>query len=237
MSNDPDGNLRYVGANPNNYVKFYNQLWRIIGIFDGYTKIVSTNQEIIPYNDHNSNYQDGSSLSKKYNETYYTNVDETTRSYIASPGWRYPTINSYVTDLKFSSRKPVYEGDHRIIGVGSVNPICLITFSDFLYSTSKSDAKCEATVGYGKIDADCVADSWLYISKNKWPECTMTSVFAPSGSSGDHLVCVYPENSSFSAISVENNGAFFRPALYLKPEVKIMGESGTSSDPYTLIMN
>ena len=29
-----DNNLRYIGANPNNYVSFNNELWRIIGVFN-----------------------------------------------------------------------------------------------------------------------------------------------------------------------------------------------------------
>ncbi len=29
-----DNNLRYIGADPNNYVKFNNELWRIIGVFN-----------------------------------------------------------------------------------------------------------------------------------------------------------------------------------------------------------
>ena len=33
-NDDPDGNVRYMGANPNNYVRFNNELWRIIGVFD-----------------------------------------------------------------------------------------------------------------------------------------------------------------------------------------------------------
>ena len=33
-NDDPDGNVRYMGANPNNYVTFNNELWRIIGVFD-----------------------------------------------------------------------------------------------------------------------------------------------------------------------------------------------------------
>ena len=32
--NTSDANIRYEGANPNNYVKFNNELWRIIGVFD-----------------------------------------------------------------------------------------------------------------------------------------------------------------------------------------------------------
>ena len=33
-NDDPDGNVRYMGSNPNNYVWFNNELWRIIGVFD-----------------------------------------------------------------------------------------------------------------------------------------------------------------------------------------------------------
>ena len=37
---DPDSNLRFIGANPNNYVSFNGQKWRIIGVFDGKLKII-----------------------------------------------------------------------------------------------------------------------------------------------------------------------------------------------------
>ena len=33
-NDDPDGNIRYMGADPNNYVKFNDELWRIIGVFN-----------------------------------------------------------------------------------------------------------------------------------------------------------------------------------------------------------
>lgn len=32
-----DNNLRYVGANPNNYVSFNGELWRIIGVMNNIT--------------------------------------------------------------------------------------------------------------------------------------------------------------------------------------------------------
>ena len=33
-TDDPDNNARYIGADPNNYVRFNNELWRIIGAFN-----------------------------------------------------------------------------------------------------------------------------------------------------------------------------------------------------------
>ena len=34
FDNTVDNNIRYIGANPNNYVTFNNELWRIIGVFN-----------------------------------------------------------------------------------------------------------------------------------------------------------------------------------------------------------
>ena len=41
LAYDDYGNLRYIGANPNNYVLFNNELWRIIGVFSEDTHGVS----------------------------------------------------------------------------------------------------------------------------------------------------------------------------------------------------
>ena len=40
IDNTPDENMRYYGSNPNNYVKFNNELWRIIGVFGNNVKLV-----------------------------------------------------------------------------------------------------------------------------------------------------------------------------------------------------
>ena len=40
IDNTPDENMRYYGSDPNNYVKFNNELWRIIGVFGNNVKLV-----------------------------------------------------------------------------------------------------------------------------------------------------------------------------------------------------
>ena len=40
IDNTPDENMRYYGSNPNNYVRFNNELWRIIGVFNDNVKLV-----------------------------------------------------------------------------------------------------------------------------------------------------------------------------------------------------
>ena len=41
-TDDPGNNPRYIGANPNNYVEFNGEAWRIIGVIDGKVKIIRT---------------------------------------------------------------------------------------------------------------------------------------------------------------------------------------------------
>ena len=40
IDNTPDENIRYYGSDPNNYVSFNNELWRIIGVFGNNVKLV-----------------------------------------------------------------------------------------------------------------------------------------------------------------------------------------------------
>ena len=43
IDNTPDENIRYYGSNPNNYVSFNNELWRIIGVFGENVKLMRKN--------------------------------------------------------------------------------------------------------------------------------------------------------------------------------------------------
>ena len=40
IDNTPDQNIRYYGSDPNNYVRFNNELWRIIGVFGNNVKLI-----------------------------------------------------------------------------------------------------------------------------------------------------------------------------------------------------
>ena len=42
-----DNNLRYIGANPNNYVKFNDELWRIVGVFNNIDTISGEKKSLI----------------------------------------------------------------------------------------------------------------------------------------------------------------------------------------------
>ena len=96
FDNTNDKNLRYVGSNPNNYVKFNNELWRIVGVFynvsdsDNNTtpkvKIIRDSYlGTYSYDVSESNVNSGygvndwtnSKLNKLLNDTYYNSLDMT----------------------------------------------------------------------------------------------------------------------------------------------------------------
>ena len=87
---DPDSNLRYIGSNPNNYVSFNGQKWRIIGVFNGKLKIIQdsignysfdtsrntvNNGNGINQWGANNNGHTGADLMKLLNPGYSSNTD------------------------------------------------------------------------------------------------------------------------------------------------------------------
>ena len=82
--------MRFIGANPNNYVRFNNQTWRIIGVFDGKLKIfqnpigsyswdtskntVNNGYGVNQWGPNNNGYT-GADLMKLLNPRYESNTD------------------------------------------------------------------------------------------------------------------------------------------------------------------
>ncbi len=58
VDNTADKNIRYVGANPKNYIYFNEELWRIIGIFNVYNTVTKQYERMVKIvrNDYLGNY-------------------------------------------------------------------------------------------------------------------------------------------------------------------------------------
>ena len=85
---------RYIGANPNNYVTFNNELWRIIGVFtvedgNGNTeqRIKIVRNEILSsemaWDSNCGNEWSTASLNTYLNGDYYNGLDDTSKSMVA----------------------------------------------------------------------------------------------------------------------------------------------------------
>ena len=87
--NTPDQNIRYYGSNPNNYVLFNNELWRIIGVFGNNVKLVrSESLASLSWDSSESSVNDGWGVNewsqadlKNYLNTMYYGGDTTVTCY------------------------------------------------------------------------------------------------------------------------------------------------------------
>ena len=102
--NTPDQNIRYYGSNPNNYVKFNNELWRIIGVFGNNVKLVR-NESLgsISWDSSESTINSGYGINQWGESTY-----EDGSSYEGA-------------DLQVYLNKMYYGGDTTITCYGSAN--------------------------------------------------------------------------------------------------------------------
>ena len=83
--------IRYEGKNPNNYIWFNNEYWRIIGVFDSASHGVSGKNLVkiiradvldgLAWDKSNTNNWDTSSLNKLLNGAYYNAQDGTSSGY------------------------------------------------------------------------------------------------------------------------------------------------------------
>ena len=101
---DHANELRFIGANPPNYVRFNNQVWRIIGIFDGKLKLVSepignysfdTSKETVNRGLGVNAWEDAD-LMKLLNPGYESNSDlkcNTNSTYVSNNGDGYAIVN------------------------------------------------------------------------------------------------------------------------------------------------
>ncbi|MBD9099030.1 hypothetical protein EGP98_05520 [bacterium] len=242
-------NYRYIGANPNNYVKFNDELWRIIGVFDvddGTGKIekrmkIIRNESIgnVYWDSNNSNEWSTASLKATLNTgTFYTGLKDNTKSMIGDAKW-YLGGTSYYTSSSngLASNWYKYERGTTVVYSGrSTNwtgKVGLMYPSDYGYATSGGNstnrASCMAKELYHWNDSsysDCKNNDWLL--DTSYPQWTM-SPFADRSSSVFDVV-----NTGFVYNDNADNAFACRPVIHLKSTIKVISGSGTTSSPFIL---
>ena len=238
-----DNNLRYIGANPNNYVSFNGELWRIIGVFnniDNGTGAKETRLKIIrnePYSTgmawdtENANDWTTASLQEELNTTYLNSIQSPYKEMISNAKWNLGGSSTYndVTTSMFYERErgtTVYTGRP----TEWTGQIGLMYPSDYGYATSGGSttdrASCLAKELYNWDSvSDCYNNDWLYDSSNhQWtltPYSGISSiVFNPYGYLNDSTA-----SNAYYAVS---------PVLYLSSNVKISRGDGSKTNPFTL---
>ncbi len=227
FADDPAGNVRYVGANPNNYVSFNNELWRIVGSFNSIGNGSGSNEtrlKIIRDSSYgsyvaygSSGYWTSSSVKDILNNTFYNSINSTSKNLIANAVWNIGQTSGYVTASQFYSYERSGSTWTGIVG--------LVYPSDYGYATSggsTSRATCLSTALHKWSNAsDCYNNNWLHTSANYWTMNCQNASWV--NAYGGNLYLQPPTDT-----------LLIRPVVFLKASVKITGGSGTSGSPYIL---
>ena len=224
---DEHGDIRYYGANPNNYVRFNNELWRIMGVIDGKIKIVR-NASIgnRAWNSSYSNNWNNSSLKSYLNGDYYNSIEEVSRNMIASETYYLggATSSNYRT-LTASGYYDVERDGTQVYGsnpTSTTQYIGLMYPSDYGYAAGSS---CLSTALY-KYSSSCKNTDYLHKGVQQWLQ-------APNASYSGSAAYLYSTGYVYGDNGVTNSIAVF-PVLYLESQTMITGGEGSSDSPFIL---
>ena len=223
---DNKGNIRYYGKNPNNYVSFNNELWRIIGVIDGKIKIIR-NESIgnKKWSSNGRNSWNNSDLQNYLNNEYYNGIKPPYKEmiseekfYLGGPagGDGDQSTASQYYDKERSGR--VYMGNP----VSTKQYIGLMYPSDYGYAAEQNCLEIQV-YEYDKI---CYKNDYLYSGNNEWLQTPLSSHSAAAA-------YLTQTGTIYANASIDEIYAI-RPVLYLSSSVKITGGTGSQSDPYTI---
>ena len=254
LAYDDYGNLRYIGSNPNNYVLFNNELWRIIGVFSEDSHGVSGEKLVkiirseslgrMSWDSADINDWSTASLQTILNGDYLNGTgsyassgitSDIARNMIETVTWKLGGSSTYndVTPSMFYERErgtTVYSGRPTTWS----GKVALMYPSDYGYATSGgSTTNRDACLAKELFNwnsssfSDCKNNDWLYDSS------TIQWTLTPNSSNSDCIVFVnntgYVDNSTLAYNSIG-----VRPSVYLTSSVSIIDGNGSSSNPYQL---
>ena len=226
---DPDQNIRYAG-NTNyvdNYISFNNEVWRIIGVFDGKVKIIR-NEPIaeMKWNEEEKSDWASSSLYNYLNTEYYNSIDSTYKNMVENATWRTGGWEKVSV-----MPQEIYEYEGTQPGIFSTSPITtgyvgLMSASDFGYASSGCYIGKQHTLAFYDNDT-CRITNWM----RDYSGWTLT-IISHATASGFVVGGTGKLIDLYLTITSE-----IRPSIYLKKGVYVTGGTGTSSDPYTIVMD
>ena len=251
--NEGDVGYRYEGTNPDNYVWFNNELWRIIGLIP--TKTSSGTENLVKiirkesigglaYDAKSSGYTGAWGSNTLYtllNNYFYGKQDGTDTAYCygyqatAKAKCDYTSIGINTSDYYGSMVKNVYwntgaSGYDVTASAAYTAETSKQTVPGYIGLMSASDygyasSGSHTTSMYSYNDATHTLGNWLYGNGYEWTSIQHSSD-AP---------CALSVYSSGYVISyVAYFGYSVRPVLYLDSSVYVVNGSGTESDPYIL---
>lgn len=211
-----DYSYRFVGANPNNYVCFgsdtnpcpSDNLYRIIGIFDGNIKLIKNE----PIKNFAIDLETGEySSTKLINYLNSSMIDTTTY---------FDTIKNYIDLIKPASWH-----------IGGIDESIILNDKLAIYNAEMESSTILREVGLMYISdflgaSDNEGNNWLKVDSNTW--------FITKLNTEEDLLdkYYYLDNSSNILTAEITNEYDIKPVFYLKSTIKLIKGQGTYIDPY-----
>ena len=203
----------FNGSSVNNYVTYTGNSagWRVIGVFDNRIKLIRSST--YGYDKYHNNTTANiwiDSYAKNYlNTTFYNTLTEEAKGMISAYDYKVGKCNAAVTASE-ALECIATDTDSGIVG--------LLDIAD--YGMSSTNCKDGAQPVSNYTNSTCRNSSWLV--QNEW---TITADLATD----TNALRKYSNNVVTAAVNTNN---YYRPVVYLNANVKIVGGTGTSSEPF-----
>ena len=212
-----NGRYFYRGTNPDNYITFNGEEWRILSInSNGTVKIIRSdsigNRQ---FNNYGMNSWSSSSLKTYLNGTYYNSL--TDKDKIASSSFSVGGI-----DDEFVGLSTIVNSENSSKWSGKVG---LITVSEYI--RANNDETCDNIYDHNSNNDICLNSNWIYNDNSSF--WTLTP---DDGSSGRRVYYIYHFISPGSDTNITDSHQV-RPAVNLISSIKLRG-LGTKENPYTI---
>ncbi len=218
------GKYTYKGANPNNYIIFNNETWRIISISsDGTIKIMRN--EIIGNRTFDADNRDAwetSDIKSYLNDTYLPTIT-TNQNKIVPHTWSVGHTSYNNSDLAGQ-----IAGENRIqsqsVSVG------MITASEYLRANINTE-QCGNMSINNTNSTTCLTTNWMY---SIVPSDGYLWTISPDSTSNPRFFNVYGSiNAGGVSLDFADTSGGVSPALYLTSDITLAGD-GSQGNPYVI---
>ena len=251
-----ENGYRYEGKNPNNYVLFNDELWRVIGVFTMKTASGNTQNLVklirnetldgLAWNSSSNNDWSSAKLQQTLNNGYLNATDSTCNFYSSYTKTCYFSETGINSTARNMIESVVWNLGGRADEAATADTFYTAERGTTVYSGRPTEwtgkvglmypsdygyavlaSSCSRATNLGDYDSTaCAGNNWLKSDATQWP-------LTPSSSTSTNVFHV-----SFTGLLRNNlrasRGIAVRPSIYLKSNIAIMGGSGTYSDPYLL---
>jgi len=214
-----EGRYIYKGSNPNNYITFNNETWRILSVEnDGTLKIMKKDSigTRVWDSSNSNNWTRPSTLNSYLNKTYYNSLNSDAQALIQTHTWGIGPVTWNNTDLAGQ-----IQSENGTTWTGNIG---LMSVSEFLRSNTNIEQCGNLSLGMYN-SRTCKLTNYIVPAVGYLWTISSNSAFT------NRTFLVYTSYIEHLAANFDMSGVL--PTLYLTPNITLSG-SGTQLDPYTI---